>query len=135
MTFGQQIASRLLRLRQAQKVGQEVVSHATGRSISGISRLERGHRSLRVDLLVAWAGALGYRIDVVLWKPALPQERWDPDHIERAMGLDDGCAEVLAEVAAGVAHMPESARRVLIEKMRLWQAQAQAEAEGRDRRG
>jgi transcriptional regulator with XRE-family HTH domain len=131
MTFGQQIASRLLHLRQAQKVGQEMVSRATGRSISGISRLERGHRSLRVDLLVAWAGALGYRIEVVLWKPALPEEQWDPEHIERAMGLDDGCAEVLAQVAAGVGHMPESARRVLIEKMRLWQAQAQ----GRDRRG
>jgi transcriptional regulator with XRE-family HTH domain len=66
MTFGQQIATRLLRLRQAQRMGQEVVSRATGRSISGISRLERGHRSLRVDLLVAWAGALGYRIEVVL---------------------------------------------------------------------
>jgi hypothetical protein len=63
----------------------------------------------------------------------LPEERWDPEHIERAMGLDDGCAEVLAHVAAGVAHMPDSARRVLLEKMRLWQAQALAASGARDR--
>src|SRR5262245_30556193 len=89
MTFGSQTASRLLKMRHAQRAGQEVVARALGMSVSGISRLERGHRSLRVDMLIAWAGALGYRVDIVFWLPAVPSERWDPEHIERAMGLDD----------------------------------------------
>lgn len=133
MTFGKQIASRLRRMRQASKTGQEIVSKATGMSVSGISRLERGHRSLRVDLLVAWAGALGYRIDVVLWQPTLASERWDPEHFERAIGLDDACAEVLAEVASGVSHMPEAARRALVERVRFWRAEAIARADAAEK--
>ena len=133
MTFGTQIASRLLRMRRAQNAGQEVVAKALGMSVSGISRLERGHRSLRVDMLIAWAGALGYRVDVVFWQPTLPSERWDPEHIERAMGLDDASIEVLAEVASGVAHMPEPARRALAEKVRTWKTQALAQAQDEQR--
>lgn len=104
-----------------------MVAAAVGSTISAISRLERGHRSLRVDQLVAWAGSLGYRIDVVFWKPTLSDQEWDPEHMDRALGLDEACAEVLAEVAAGVAHMPEAARRVLVERMRSWRSAAVAQ--------
>ncbi|MEQ1566953.1 MAG: helix-turn-helix transcriptional regulator [Myxococcota bacterium] len=120
MTFGSQIAARLKRIRRDQRAPQEVVSTAVGASVSAVSRLERGMRKLRVDQLVAWAGALGYRVDVVFWTPASPAEKWDPEHMDRAMGLDDECAEVLAEVASALGHMPPVARRVLAEKVALW---------------
>jgi transcriptional regulator with XRE-family HTH domain len=120
MKFGEQIASRLRVMRRMQRAPQDVVAKAVGSSISAVSRLERGLRSLRVDQLVAWAGALGYRIDVVFWKPTLRSEVWDPDHTERAMGLDDACAEVLSEVASALPHMPEPARKALVQEMRLW---------------
>jgi transcriptional regulator with XRE-family HTH domain len=95
-----------------------------GTSVSAVSRLERGLRGLRVDQLVAWAGALGYRIDVVFWQPTTPAEQWDQEHPELAMGLDDGCAAVLAEVASALPHVPEPARRALLHEMALWKEQA-----------
>jgi transcriptional regulator with XRE-family HTH domain len=124
MKFGEQIASRLRVMRRAQRAPQDVVAKAVGSSISAVSRLERGLRSLRVDQLVAWAGALGYRIDVVFWRPTLRQEVWDPDHPEKAMGLDDACADVLSEVASALPHMPEPARKALVQEMRLWKEEA-----------
>src|SRR5688572_23057275 len=98
MTFGEQVAGRLRAFRRQQKAPQEVVATAVGSSVSAVSRLERGLRGLRVDQLVAWAGALGYRIDVVFWRPTTFAEQWDPEHPELAMGLDDSCALVLSEV-------------------------------------
>jgi transcriptional regulator with XRE-family HTH domain len=124
MKFGEQVASRLRVMRRIQKAPQDVVAKAVGSSISAVSRLERGLRSLRVDQLVAWAGALGYRIDVVFWKPTLAEEVWDKDHPEKAMGLDDSCAQVLSEVASALPHMPEPARQALVHEMRLWKDEA-----------
>jgi transcriptional regulator with XRE-family HTH domain len=128
VTFGTQIASRLRAMRRAQRAPQEVVAQALSTSVSAISRLERGFRGLRVDHLVAWAGALGYRVDVVFWTPTLPEERWDPENLERAMGLDDEAARVLAEVASGVGHMPPAARQALIRKVRLWKDSAKPQS-------
>lgn len=128
MTFGSQISSRLKRMRRDQRAGQEVVALATGLSISAISRLERALRSLRVDQLVAWSGALGYRVDIVFWEPTVASDRWDPEHPELAMGLDDECAHVLAEVAGGVGHMPPAARQALIKRMRAWREAATTSA-------
>jgi len=124
MSFGEQIASRLRGMRRKQRAPQDIVAKAVGSSISAVSRLERGLRSLRVDQLVAWSGALGYRIDVVFWKPTLPSEEWEVDHPERAMGLDDTCAEVLSEVASALPHMPGVARKSLVHEMRLWKEEA-----------
>lgn len=124
MKFGEQIASRLRVMRRIQKAPQDVVAKAVGSSISAVSRLERGLRSLRVDQLVAWAGALGYRIDVVFWRPTIPEEIWDQDHPEKAMGLDDDCAAVLSEVASALPHMPEPSRKALVHEMRLWKEDA-----------
>jgi transcriptional regulator with XRE-family HTH domain len=120
-------------MRRAQKASQEVVANGLNTSVSAVSRLERGLRSLRVDQLVAWAGALGYRVDIVFWKPGTPAEQWDPEHIERAMGLDDACADVLSEVASGLNHMPAAKKRVLIERMRSWRGAAEAPAEPAER--
>ena len=58
------------------------------------------------------------------WKPTLRSELWDPDHTERAMGLDDACADVLSEVASALPHMPEPARKALVQEMRLWKEEA-----------
>ena len=124
MKFGEQIASRLRVMRKTQRAPQDVVARAVGSSISAVSRLERGLRSLRVDQLVAWAGALGYRIDVVFWRPTLNTEIWDPDRPEKSMGLDDACAHVLSEVASALPHMPEPARKALVQEMRLWKEEA-----------
>jgi transcriptional regulator with XRE-family HTH domain len=131
MTFGEQVASRLKALRKQQKAPQEVVASAVGTSVSAVSRLERGLRGLRVDQLVAWAGALGYRIDVVFWTPATTAEQWDKERPELAMGLDDGCAAVLAEVASALPHVPEPARQALMHEMRLWKEQAASTQEQR----
>jgi transcriptional regulator with XRE-family HTH domain len=134
MTFGEQVATRLRALRKRQQASQEVVAAAVGTSISAVSRLERGLRGLRVDQLVAWAGALGYRVDVVFWQPTTPAEQWDKEHPELAMGLDDGCVAVLAEVASALPHVPETARRALVHEMALWKEQALGQAEQRTSR-
>lgn len=131
MSFGEQIANRLRNMRRIQKAPQDVVAQAVGSSISAVSRLERGLRSLRVDQLVAWSGALGYRIDVVFWKPTLPSEEWDKAHPEEAMGLDDACAEVLSEVASALPHMPSVARKALVHEMKLWKEEAVRRARDR----
>lgn len=120
MPMADQLAARLRSIRRQQHASQEIVARATGLTISGISRLERGLRSMRVDLLVAWVGALGYRVDVVMWKPAVPSEQWDPDRPDDAVGLDDDCAAVLAEVASGVGFMPETPRKALVARMGAW---------------
>jgi transcriptional regulator with XRE-family HTH domain len=123
VTYGEQIAGTLRSIRRSQKAPQEVVAKALTTTISAVSRLERGHRSLRLDYLVAWAGALGYRVDVVFWKPVRANEAWDPSDPDRP-GLDTDCAEVLAEVASGVGHMPPAARHALIERVRMWKTAA-----------
>ena len=124
MGFGEQIAGRLRALRRSQKAPQEVVAKAVSTSVSAVSRLERGMRSLRVDQLVAWSGALNHRIELVFWKPTFEDEIWDKDHPEKSMGLDDACALVLSEVASGLPHMPEPARKALIHEVRLWKEEA-----------
>jgi transcriptional regulator with XRE-family HTH domain len=131
MTFGEQVAMRLKALRKRQKLPQEVVGQAVGTSISAVSRLERGLRGLRVDQLVAWAGALGYRVDVVFWTPTTAAETWDGEHPELAMGLDDACAAVLSEVASALPHVPEPARRALLHEMALWKQQASGRTDER----
>lgn len=127
MKFGEQVASRLRVMRRLQKAPQEVVATAMDTSISAISRLERGLRGLRVDQLVAWSGALSHRVDVIFWKPTLASEAWDKDHPELAMGLDDDCAAVLAEVASALPHVPEPARKALVNKVSLWKERAQSQ--------
>jgi len=132
MSFGKQVASRLRAMRRAQRAPQDIVAKAVGSSISAVSRLERGLRSLRVEQLVAWAGALGYRIDVVFWKPVTRDEVWDRNNPDRAMGLDDECAEVLSEVASALPHLPEIYRKSLIAEMRLFKDEARKAAEAAD---
>lgn len=129
MSFGKQVASRLRAMRRAQRAPQDIVAKAVGSSISAVSRLERGLRSLRVEQLVAWAGALGYRIDVVFWKPVTRDEEWDRENPDRAMGLDDECAEVLSEVASALPHLPEINRKSLIAEMRLFKEEARKASE------
>ncbi|MEQ1501926.1 MAG: helix-turn-helix transcriptional regulator [Myxococcota bacterium] len=126
MTFGTQVAAMLRAMRRAQKAPQEVVAKALPNSISAVSRLERGLRNLRVDQLVSWAGALGYRVDVVFWTPAVADQQWDPEHLDRALGLEADAARVLAEVASGVSHMPPAARQALVHKVQTWKTAAQA---------
>ena len=81
-------------------------------------------RSLRLDPLVAWSGARSYRTELVFWKPTFEDEIWDKDHPEKSRGLDDACALVLSEVASGLSHMPEPARKALMHEVRLWKEEA-----------
>ena len=124
MGFGEQIAGRLRALRRAQKTPQEVVARAVATSVSAVSRLERGMRGLRVDQLIAWSGALSHRTEIVFWKPTFEDEIWDAEHPDNVMGLDDGCARVLSEVASALPHMPEPARNALIHEVQLWKEEA-----------
>lgn len=97
-------------------------------SISAVSRLERGIRGLRVEQLVAWAGSLGYRIDIVLWKPVLPEEQWKPG--AEAPALDPESLALLAEVAAVLPHLPLAARRALAAEMKVWREETEKGAGG-----
>jgi len=123
MPFGIQVAGRLARLRRGESVPQQVVAEALGLSISGVSRLERGLRHLRVDQLVAWAGALGQRVEIVVWKPTVRASAAAYGHAGPA-GLDEEHIAVLAEVAAALPHLPEPVRRSLLRKMREWKSNA-----------
>lgn len=125
MSFGEQIANRLRNMRRIQRAPQDIVANALGSSISAISRLERGLRSLRVDQLIAWSGALGYRIDIIFWRPTLPTEEWEMSNPDEVMGLDDDSVDILAEVASALPHMPSVARDALVAEMRLWKEDAQ----------
>ena len=119
--FGDLIAGRLAILRRRESVSQEVVAEAIGLSISGVSRLERGLRHLRVDQLVAWAGALGLRVDIVVWRPVEGPGEADAGAV-RARADDHDV--VLAEVAAALPHLPEPVKRATVRKMREWKEEA-----------
>ncbi len=107
---------------------QQRVAEALDLSVSAISRLERGIRGLRVEQLVAWAGCLGYRVEVVFYEPVLASERVDADPDGVLSSLDDECAMLLSEVAATLRHMPGPARQALAHEMQLWREAALAKA-------
>ena len=105
-----QLASRLRASRRVQKLGQDHVAEALDVSVSEISRLERGIRSLRVEQIEPWADALGCKIQTIMWQERDGESRpWDDSH-----------NEVLAEVAATLPLLPLAAREALIEEMRIW---------------
>lgn len=60
MPSGQErIGAQLLHLRQLSGMGQKVVAHRTGISISHVSLIEHGQRSASVNVLCAMAQAVG----------------------------------------------------------------------------
>ncbi len=122
--FATNVAARLRSYRKARSFRQERVAQALGLSVSAVSRLERGIRGLRVEQLVAWAGALGYRVELLFWEPVLPSEEYDPTDPDAVDPLDDECMMVLAEVAASLPHMPGPARQALAHEMQLWREEA-----------
>jgi transcriptional regulator with XRE-family HTH domain len=132
--FATNVAARLRKYRKARGFRQERVAQALGLSVSAISRLERGIRGLRVEQLVAWAGALGYRVELLVWEPVLPSEAYDPDNPDAIDSLDEECMMVLSEVAASLPHMPPPARQALAHEMQLWREEALRRAEARDER-
>lgn len=127
--LGSRIARRLKALRTEHRCNQATVARALGISPTAVSRLEWGRRRLRVDHLTAWAAALGYRVDVVIWGPT-PPEKPSGARPEPPPTLDDECAEVLAEVASAIRHLPGPARLALIGDMREWRADAVRRAAG-----
>jgi transcriptional regulator with XRE-family HTH domain len=120
MELADRIARRLWTLRRQGSVSQRDVGREIGLSISGFSRLERGQRHLHVDQLVAWAGALGLRVDIVLWTPVRPQDGTGAPEAAR----DDDDDAVLTEVAAALPHLPEPVKRALVGQMREWKSEA-----------
>ena len=113
MTIGAKLALRLREIREASRIPQDTVGTVVGLAGSAISQIEGGASALQVDHLVGWAAALGRRADVVFWQPVLPSARPHEAHVE-----------VLAEVASALPHMPPAARAALVEKARLWKAEA-----------
>ena len=110
-------------MRKAGGHRQQRVAEALDLSVSAVSRLERGIRGLRVEQLVAWAGCLGYRAEVVFYEPIVPTEAGAD-----APGLDDESVMLLAEVAATLRHMPGPARQALAHEMQLWREAALKQA-------
>jgi transcriptional regulator with XRE-family HTH domain len=104
------------------------VASALGLSVSAVSRLERGIRGLRVEQLLAWAGTLGYRVDLVMWEPVMPDEAWDPTTDPPPPVLDDETRAVLREVAAALRHMPGPSRQALLFEMQVWRNNALRQA-------
>jgi transcriptional regulator with XRE-family HTH domain len=130
------VAQRLRRFRKERGLRQEHVARALGLSVSAISRLERGIRGLRVEQLVAWAGSLGYRVELLFWKPVLPADEWSQaDNGDGDSTLDDECVALLADIAAALPHMPRPSRRALAHEMQVWREEAMRRAEGRGRIG
>ncbi len=123
--FANRVAQHLRNLRKSRGFKQEVVADALELSVSAVSRLERGIRGLRVEQLVAWGGALGYRVELLFWEPVLESEHVNPRDIENAPEvLDPECKQVLAEVAAALPHMPQPARLALAFEMQMWREDA-----------
>jgi transcriptional regulator with XRE-family HTH domain len=122
--FATEVAHRLRRFRKDRGLRQEHVARALGLSVSAISRLERGIRGLRVEQLVAWAGSLGYRVELLFWKPVLPSEEWASEDADTAPVLDDECVTLLSDVASALPHMPGPARRALAHEMQVWREEA-----------
>jgi transcriptional regulator with XRE-family HTH domain len=119
------IAGHLRQLRKSRGLRQEAVARALDLSVSAVSRLERGIRGLRVEQLLAWAGALGYRVELVFWEPVLPEEAYDPESdAPEPLGLDDESKRVLCEVAAALPHMPRPTRQALAFEMQVWREDA-----------
>jgi len=128
------VAQRLRRFRKDRGLRQEHVARALGLSVSAISRLERGIRGLRVEQLVAWAGSLGYRVELLFWTPVLPAEEPLPGvNGDGGTALDDECVALLADVASALPHMPRPSRRALAHEMQVWREEALRRAEGRGR--
>ena len=126
------VAERLRRFRKDRGLRQEHVARALDLSVSAISRLERGIRGLRVEQLVAWAGSLGYHVELLFWKPVLPSEEWIPDENGDGQSpLDEECVALLADVASALPHMPRPSRRALSHEMQVWREEALRRAENR----
>jgi len=115
--FGERVASRLRKMRKQAGHRQQRVADALDLSVSAISRLERGIRGLRVEQLVAWAGCLGYHVEVVFYEP-VSSEHDSPE-------LDTESNMILADVAATLPYMPVPARKALAHEMQLWREAAQ----------
>ena len=126
--FAERVAERLRRMRRSGGFRQQRVAEALDLSVSAISRLERGIRGLRVEQLVAWAGSLGYRVEVVFYEPVLPDEGFDVDPDGSRSSLDDECAMLLSDVAATIRHMPGPARQALAHELQLWREAATSSA-------
>ncbi len=128
------VAQRLRRFRKDRGLRQEHVAKALGLSVSAISRLERGIRGLRVEQLVAWAGSLGYRVELLFWKRVLAAEEWTRgENGDDGSALDEECVALLADVASALPHMPRPSRRALAHEMQVWREEALRRAEGRGR--
>ena len=112
------IADRLRRMRRALKVRQNHIADALDLSVSEISRIERGRRRLRVDQLATWAECLGYRVEVIFWRPE--------DMSSAQEALSEHEVDVLTEVAASLRKMPRPAREALRHEMALWREEAAA---------
>ena len=97
-------------MRRALHLGQDHIARHLDVSVSEISRLERGLRSLRVDQLDPWAKSLGFRAEIVMWV----------DPAGEGSGVDEDSLKVLEEVAASLPHLPPRAREALINQMQIW---------------
>jgi transcriptional regulator with XRE-family HTH domain len=105
------IADRLRALRRARKLGQDHVAKHLGMSVSEVSRLERGLRSLRIDQIAPWTASLGLQSEIVLWSPTNP---------DGSGGLSAEDLRVLEEVARTLPHLPTQAREALLAQMKAW---------------
>jgi len=120
--FAEQVADRLRRMRKSAGFRQQRVAEALELSVSAISRLERGIRGLRVEQLVAWAGCLGYRAEVVFYEP-VPRPGTPEGEVDMTP-LDEEATLILADVAAALPFMPSPARKALAHEMQLWREAA-----------
>ena len=120
--FAEQVANRLRRMRRSSGLRQQKVAEALDLSVSAVSRLERGIRGLRVEQLVAWAGCLGYRAEVVFYEPV--GQDGEEAHALHGIPLNDDDALILADVAAALPFMPPPARKALAHQMQLWREDA-----------
>ncbi len=120
--FAEQVADRLRKMRKSAGFRQQRVAKALDLSVSAISRLERGIRGLRVEQLVAWAGCLGYRAEVVFYEPVSPPG--SPEGFVDDTPLDDEATLILADVAAALPFVPGPARQALAHEMQLWREAA-----------
>ena len=122
--FAERVADRLKRMRKSAGYRQQRVAEALDLSVSAISRLERGIRGLRVEQLVAWAGCLGYRAEVVFYEPVAGSLTGHVDGATQESGLDEESSMILADVAAALPYMPPPARMALAHEMQLWREAA-----------
>ena len=97
-------------MRRFRRLGQEHIASHLDVSVSEISRLERGLRSLRVDQIDPWAKSLGFNVELVMWEAT-------SEHVEE---VDAASLRVLEEVAAALPYLPSPAREALVSQMQIW---------------